>query len=377
MINFVSNLPKDLWTGGFSAMNAAASSVISNFQPTHYVGPLNPPGVFWEKAVSKGRRLAGLQGSFFFFSQRRLAYIAEQFDSHCRSDACLDFFHGFTPWILTKPKRPYIAWSDCTFQDYVSIYCRQEQFETHDLQRIAETEAAWLQNADRILFTSEWGARRAITHYGLKPTQVATVGIFGNIDSPTRDLYDGSRDFVFVSTNFEAKGGWVVLSAFRKVRTRYPGTTLTIIGDHPSGIRTEPGLTCTGVLRKECEHERQRFQRILGRARALVYPTKCDIAPLLIVEAGYFGCPVITTRRFAIPELVDHARTGLLLDDPSQVNALVQAMCWMLEADEEYLRMRHTVRETALEWHSKAEFDRRLRTSIAGILGTERTLSVQ
>jgi glycosyltransferase involved in cell wall biosynthesis len=40
--------------------------------------------------------------------------------------------------------------------------------------------------------------------------------------------------------------------------------------------------------------------------RALVNATRNDICPLLLVEAGYVGCPVISTRKFAIPEIIDN-----------------------------------------------------------------------
>jgi hypothetical protein len=117
-------------------MNAAAFSAISTSEASHYVGPINPPVILWQKALSKFRRVAGSQGAFFFFSQRRLEAIADEVRSKYQADARLDFFHGFTPWILTRPQRPYIAWSDCTFRDYIDIFHCREQFRHDDLERI-------------------------------------------------------------------------------------------------------------------------------------------------------------------------------------------------------------------------------------------------
>ena len=119
-------------------------------------------------------------------------------------------------------------------------------------------------------------------------------------------------------------------------------------------------MSFAGFLRKEKPDEYSRFQKILGRARALVHVTSSDISPLLIVEAGYFGCPVISSRRFAIPELVDDGRTGLLLDEPSQVEVVADAMCWMLEHDVEYHQMRKAGRTKSREQHSRSRFEERL-----------------
>jgi glycosyltransferase involved in cell wall biosynthesis len=373
LINFISNLPRDLRSGGFSAMNTAAFSAISTFETSCYVGPINPPVILRQKALSKFRRVAGSQGSFFFFSERRLKKIADQVHSQSRVDARLDFFHGFTPWILTKPQRPYVAWSDCTFRDYIDIFHRREQFSSDDLARIEQGEAAWLKNARYALFTSRWAADRAIGHYALDACRVGSVGIFGEIEMPPRDDYAGGKEFAFVSTNFQAKGGPTVLSAFREVRKVHTDASLVIVGDSPSNLGEESGVRFAGFLRKEVQGESQRFLQILGRARALVHPTRSDISPLLLLEAGYLGCPVISSRKFGIPELVKDGRTGLLLDDPSQPAMVTSAMRWMLEHNGEYRQMREAAWSNARELHSKRKFEQRLLAFVRESFAVERT----
>jgi glycosyltransferase involved in cell wall biosynthesis len=375
LINFISNLPKHLWSGGFSAMNAAAFFAISRFEASHYVGPINPPVILSQRALYKLRRVAGLQGTFFFFSKRRLEMIAAEVHSKCRTDARLFFFHGFTPWVLTRPQAPYIAWSDCTFRDYIDIFCHREQFWPDDLERIEQAEAAWLKNASRVLFTSDWAAKRAVNQYALDANRVRSVGIFGQIEMPKRDAYAGGKEFAFISTNFEAKGGPIVLSAFREVRQRHSDAYLIIVGDRPTDIAREPNVSFVGFLRKEVREEYQRLQQILGRVRAVVHPTNSDISPLLLVEAGYVGCPVISSRRFAIPELVDDERTGLLLEDSFQVSTVTSAMCWMLEHTDEYQQMRKAAWAKAHGLHSKRNFEERLLACICEIIPAGRMLT--
>jgi len=341
-------------------MNAAAFSAINKREATHYVGPVNPPVSAGQKAWSKLRRVAGSQGSFFFFSERRLQKIAGEVHSKCKTEARLDFFHGFTSWIATRPKRPYIAWSDCTFRDYVDIYHRREQFRRDDLERIEHAEAEWLRKADRVLFTSNWAAERAVRNYSLDAGCVASVGIFGETEMPARDVYSGRKEFVFVSTNFEAKGGRVVLAAFRELKKLHADTSLVIVGDQPPRDACEPGVSFMGFLRKEVREEYQRFREILAGARAIVSATSSDICPLLFVEAGYFGCPVISTRRFAIPEIVDDGRTGFLLDDSVDTVALAGKMCRMLESADEHRQMREAAWAKVRKEHSRERFEERL-----------------
>ena len=262
--------------------------------------------------------LAGLAA--ISFSTRANAYGLLPGRSQSTSDeAQIDFFHGFTPWIMTMPKRPYAAWCDCTFRDYISVFHRRESFRERDLQRIEQAEARWLKRARRVLFTSQWAALRAISDYQLDEQRVASVGIFGEIDPPEHDAYAGGTEFAFISTNFHKKGGPIVLAAFQKLRRRYPDSSLVVVGNKPAGVVPLPGVEFTGFLRKEVPGEQARFRQILGRSRALVHPSQSDISPLLLIEAGYFGCPAISSRMFAIPELVDDMQSGILLDNPGSV----------------------------------------------------------
>lgn len=368
MINFISHLEPNLRSGGFSAMNSAALSALSAYSAIHYVGPINPTIERWRKVLSKAIRLAGARGDFFFYSRKRLAAIATDVQKSCRADASADFFHGFTPWIATRPQRPYLAWSDCTFHDYIEIYHRSTKFRKGDIARIATAEAAWLNGAVGVAFTSRWAARRAIERYGLDSNRVEIVGIFGEIELPEFDSYSHGSNFAFISTNFAAKGGAEVLSAFRNVQARFPSASLTVVGDRPKGLSDSRGVTVVGFLRKEVPAEYRRLQDILRSARAIVHPTRSDIAPLLAVEAAYFGCPVISTRRFAIPEIIIDGKTGLLVDDPSDSQAIEQAMEWMLNATEAYSEMRHAAWSNSRRYFTKEKFEARLLEWVKGVV---------
>jgi glycosyltransferase involved in cell wall biosynthesis len=360
MINFVTNLPPKLRSGGFSAMNAAAFDVVSRYDEVNLVGPVNPSSSLAAKVRSKAARLAGLGGDFFAFSEARLDAIARAVREASRPEARLDFFHGFTPWVWTAPPRPYMAWSDCTFRDYMNIYHRRADYDRRDLERIERAEAEWLGKARQVAFTSRWAAERARDAYGLEADRIAVVGIFGEIEPPSVDAYDGLETFLFVSTNFEAKGGRVALQALRMVQEGRPEAGLVVIGDCPPDVQTAPGVTVTGYLRKEDPDEYARFRELLSRARAVVHPTRSDIAPLLLVEAAYFGCPAISSRRFAIPELVEDAVSGVLLDDPEDPVSVASAMTRILEDDDAYGAMRAAAWRASRERHSKAAFETRL-----------------
>jgi glycosyltransferase involved in cell wall biosynthesis len=65
-------------------------------------------------------------------------------------------------------------------------------------------------------------------------------------------------------------------------------------------------------------------KRLIGGATALLNPIQWpEPFGLVMIEALAAGTPVISTRRGAAPEIVQHGRTGFLCDDP---DALVRAI---------------------------------------------------
>jgi glycosyltransferase involved in cell wall biosynthesis len=357
-----------LRTGGFSAVGAATHNALSTRHEIAYVGPVNPPPINWQKALSKARRLSGLGGAFFTYSERRLSQIATQVAERADPRARLDYFHGFAPWVLTRPPRPYVAWSDCTFRDYIDIFHDRRQFQPADLARIEAAEGQWLRGARRVLFSSEWARGRAIALYGLDPGRVVSLGIYGALEAPEDDAFESPGRFVFISTNFAAKGGPVVVEALRQLRETHPDAQLTIVGAAPPQRIDDASIRSVGFLRKEEPDEHRRYRELLATATAIVHPTRGDVSPLVLIEAALFGCPAISSRAFAIPELVDDGVSGLLVDDPTDPVAVAGAMRRLLEHPDEHLAMRAAAWRRARDVHSLAAFGARLLAEVDAVL---------
>jgi glycosyltransferase involved in cell wall biosynthesis len=156
------------------------------------------------------------------------------------------------------------------------------------------------------------------------------------------------------------------------VRKRHPEISLVIVGDGPASLNTEPGVRFTGFLNKEVKAERSQFQQIMSRLLALVHPTRSDIAPLAIIEASYHGCPVIASRAFAVPEIINDGETGLLLNNPSSVDEVAKTMTWLIEHRDEYQAMRQAAWRKAHRDFTRQKFEERLISRVTGILREER-----
>jgi glycosyltransferase involved in cell wall biosynthesis len=369
-INFISNLPMGEISGGFSGMNNAAHEALTEIAEVRYVGPVNPPPSLPAKVASKIARTLGGQGDFFFFSKARLQQIARQVDALRPAGADLDFYHGFTSWSGCAPQRPYMAWSDCSFADYVSIYHPDGVFRRADIARICAAEAQWMKASRGIFLTSDWGRLRTQDDYGLADGLARSVGIFGAMAIPEADQYAGGRDFLFISTDYAQKNGPLCRQAMDLVWAAFPDARLKIIGAPPSaGVLTDPRVTYEGYFNKSNLEDLAAFTRHLATGFALLHPTSADITPLTVMEAAFHGCPSITADAFGIPEVTSKGAFAVLLQRPYSVEAVAGAMIDLLRDEPRYRAMRQKARDFTVPQFSRQAFKARLQAAVLEAMG--------
>jgi glycosyltransferase involved in cell wall biosynthesis len=355
-VNFISNLNLNEKSGGWTGVNAQLFQRLSRHFDTNYVGPISPRSDYPSKIVSKLNRVTGHPGTFHFFSERRLKRIAKEVSDRVSDDAAYDFFHGQTPWILFNTPRPYGAYVDACFSTYIDIYHARSQFLDRDIERICRTEAEWLKRATHVFFQSQWALDETVSAYNLPTANLSVVGVGGNIPIPVTDSYTGGMIFLFIALDFERKGGRICCEAFRQVKHEYPGAELVLLGERPpNDMLAIPGVTYGGYLRKTVPSELERFQSLLSSALALIHPTTMDTMGMVLIEAGYHGCPSIAPRSFGIPELIKDGITGFLVEPPLTPDVFAERMLTLLSDSHRYGEMRRAAKEVtsdAFSWES-------------------------
>jgi glycosyltransferase involved in cell wall biosynthesis len=133
----------------------------------------------------------------------------------------------------------------------------------------------------------------------------------------------------FVAKSFAAKGGPAVVEAFRILRARMPGAELVCVGHEPPvEFVHEPGIQWVGEVARE-----KLLDDLVPSFDAFVYPTHFDGFPYVVIEALSVGCPVVTVRYRALPELVPHEVAGLVCPNDAAAT-LAAAMARVLQPDE-------------------------------------------
>lgn len=125
------------------------------------------------------------------------------------------------------------------------------------------------------------------------------------------------------------KGQIILAEAFAQVASRHPEWKLCLAGGSPEpgtvekirAIAKASGLENRILLLGE----RNDAMEMMKRAGIYVQPSYFEALGLALQEAMFYGCPSIGTRVGGIPELIDHERTGLLIE-PGQPSQMAQAL---------------------------------------------------
>jgi len=95
--------------------------------------------------------------------------------------------------------------------------------------------------------------------------------------------------------------------------------------------------------------------------------------PVVLIEALRAGLPVVSTNWRGIPEIVEEARTGLLVD-PEDEELLFQRVLWLLRDERLRRSMAMAARASYVERFTADEYVRRMDRALweAGTIGSER-----
>ena len=148
------------------------------------------------------------------------------------------------------------------------------------------------------------------------------------------------------------KGHTVLLRAFRKVINRHPLARLVLIGDGEERERLQhlaadlsigPFVRFLGL--------RADVPEVLAACDLFALPSIQEGFPMVILEALAAGKAVIASEVGAIPDVIRHGATGMLVP-PGDADALANAVCLLIEDKGARQRLGQTGRELVREGYN-------------------------
>lgn len=183
--------------------------------------------------------------------------------------------------------------------DYDSI-CRRNNY-----------QLPYLETCAGIFTMGIWQQQSLIKNINIPKEKVHHVGGGVNIKI---DEIDYSRKkgnkFLFVGRDFFGKGGFVVLDAFRILKSKYPNVELHIAGP-PTLINTD---NLTGVFQYGFVTP-AKVAELMNMCDVFCMPSYYDAYGMVFIEALTYGLPCIGRNAFEMPYFIENGRTGFLIDN--------------------------------------------------------------
>lgn len=181
-----------------------------------------------------------------------------------------------------------------------------------DLREWLDCESVAYRQASCIFTFSSMAKQSLIEDYGVDGNKVFAMGAAGQFAKPYEGPKDfGSRRLLFNATNFERKGGDLVLAAFQQVRSALPDAELIVVG----GEQEAEGLP--GVQNLGFVSGPGAMEKLFLSSDLLLAPARCEPYGQFLVEAANYGLPCVVSNRGGMKEIVDHDVTGVVLAELS------------------------------------------------------------
>jgi glycogen synthase len=191
-----------------------------------------------------------------------------------------------------------------------------------DLARYAERQRRAYRAARACCCTTHWVAQSITRSYGIPAERVFVVGNGQNHPSGEVSARDWSTPrYLFVGVDWLRKNGPAVLSAFARVRERFPDARLDVVGKHPR--LDQPGVVGHGPTSRADPEDRERIATLFRSATAFVMPSLHEPAGIVYVEAASAGVPAIGGTDGGAATLIG---PGGITVDPRDVEQIYASM---------------------------------------------------
>lgn len=208
--------------------------------------------------------------------------------------------------------------------------------------------------SDRLICNSDVLHQRATMRHWVPANRVAVVPncVDTNYFKPSAGVQGETFQIVSVARLVPDKSPLVLIEAFAAAQRLVPNARLTLVGEGPMLAQVE---ACIERLRiqdvVEIVQGCGEVRPYLSRAQIFILASRREGSPNVILEAMASGLPVVAARTGGIPELVDHGRTGLLVESEN-ISEFAGALVDLLRNDVRRASMGAHGREKAVRQYS-------------------------
>ncbi len=188
-----------------------------------------------------------------------------------------------------------------------------------------------LEKSKRVVFASSWAKRSAIIDYGICAEKIEVIPFVPNIKTiPSSSEINYKKSdtlrLLFVSADWECKGGRKVIEIYSILRRWYPNCHFRLVGGIPDEQVEDPNIEVLGFINKNNATELARLISIYLDSDFLILPTKAEVAGVVFAEASAPGVPCLTYDTGGTAEYVVKDVNGFIFPPLSDERAFADAI---------------------------------------------------
>ena len=225
-----------------------------------------------------------------------------------------------------KTSIPIVYLSDSTFDQLYNYYDDISNFTKRTINECSLIEKNALNNAQHIVFSSDWAKNFAIQYYNISEKKISVIPFGANLEiipnSYIKKCVDKNFNILFLSKFWKRKRGDLVLNVFDELINIFPkkNINLFIVGIDPRLKNLNNKIKVYQFLNKAVDEESKLFYKILSDSHILFLPSVADCTPIVFCESFAYSIPVVSTNTGGISSIVSHGRNGFLLDEDSTIS---------------------------------------------------------
>lgn len=231
---------------------------------------------------------------------------------------------------------PVLQVSDATVQAIINYYPMFSRLDPIYASQMKFVDRRSTHNTQGFSVASDWAKDSLERDYGVSPSKIV-VAPFGpsikpGFTGPFRVSSVGLR-VLFVSSDWERKGGALVVEAVNVAQRSGIDLDLTVVGNAPSlsSDISQPGRLSPVEMSK-----------IYETSDVIIELSRASAGGVVLTDAAHFGLPAIAINTGGVPNIVTHGENGFLIDEESSdEQAVLAAMGYLVQYAQDRELLRH------------------------------------
>jgi glycosyltransferase involved in cell wall biosynthesis len=243
---------------------------------------------------------------------------------------CIFIPFGTIPMAFLRSNVKKIIYNDATFASMINYYPGFSNLCSKTLREGNIIDKNAFENADLLIFSSDWAAQSAIHDYNINQSKIKVIPFGANIEneyteSEISEIIENrcneKCNLLFVGVDWERKGGNIALEIANKLHSQNINIHLDIVGIKDMPISLPDFVTNHGFISKKTDDGMTKIMELYKNARFFIFPTRQECTAIVFSEAASFALPVITTKTGGTETIIKDNINGMtfnLSDSPEK-----------------------------------------------------------